>query len=231
MIEEIIDGIKYRLDEVNKTAEVTYLTEEDNIEDYAGDIIIPETVKFNEVTYRVTSIGTEAFRNCDSLETIVIPNSVESIGAGAFMACLSLAAIAIPNSVTSIGELAFCFCSSLTVIVIPNSVTSIGKNAFSMCDSLVEITIGNSVKSIGDSAFSGCTSLTTITIPDSVKSIGAKTFDLCFSLTDICYRGTTDQWYEITLGKDWTAGTEVEDIHCTDGNYNDVVWKDFFGGC
>ena len=202
MKEEIINGINYCLDEDNQTAEVIYS------EDNASDIIIPETVEFNEVTYCVTSIGAEAFRNCDSLETIVIPNSV-----------------------TSIGELAFCFCSSLTVIVIPNSVTSIGKNAFSMCDSLVEITIGNSVKSIGESAFNGCTSLTDITIPDSVTSIGAKAFSHCFSLTDIYYRGTTDQWYEITLGEDWTAGTEVEDIHCTDGNYNDVVWKDFFGGC
>lgn len=224
MIEEIIDGIKYRLDEVNKTAEVTYLTEEDNLEDYAGDIIIPETVKFNEVTYRVTSIGMAAFRNCESLTAIAIPNSVKIIGVGAFMACLSLTAIAIPNSVTSIGDLAFFLCSSLTTIDIPNSVTSIGKNAFSMCDSLIDITIGNSINSIGESAFEGCTSLTDITIPESVTSIGAKAFSNCFSLTDICYRGTMNQWDEITLGEDWKTGTEVEDIHCYDGDFYGDAW-------
>lgn len=226
-MEEIIGGIKYRLDEENLTAEVINFEDEGR----EGEIKILETIEVSGVSYPVTSIGQEAFRNCTSLTAIVIPNSVKSIGAGAFMACLSLTAIAIPNSVTSIGDLTFFLCSSLTTIDIPNSVTSIGKNAFSMCDSLIDITIGNSINSIGESAFEGCTSLTDITIPESVTSIGAKAFSHCFSLTDICYRGTTDQWYEITLGKDWTAGTEVEDIHCTDGNYNDVVWKDFFGGC
>jgi hypothetical protein len=89
---------------------------------------------------------------------------------------------------------------------------------------LTSITIGNSVESIGESAFSGCTSLTSITIPDSVKSIEAKAFDLCFSLTDICYRGTMEQWEEITLGEDWNTGSEIEDIHCTDGDFYGSLW-------
>ena len=108
MIEKTIKGIKYRLDEENLTAEV--------IKGYDGNIIIPETVVFNEVTYRVTSIGERAFANYDFITSIVIPDSVTSIGEEAFSRCESLTSIVIPDSVTSIEEGAFQDCSSLTSI-------------------------------------------------------------------------------------------------------------------
>ena len=51
MKEEIIDGIRYRLDENNKTAAVIK-----KVKGYEGDFIIPEIVVFKKVAYRVTSI-------------------------------------------------------------------------------------------------------------------------------------------------------------------------------
>ena len=84
----------------------------------------------------VTSIGEGAFEDCESLKSIVIPNSVTSIGEWAFQGCESLTSIVIPDGVTSIGDFAFAFCKSLTSIVIPNSVTSIGNFAFGECKSL-----------------------------------------------------------------------------------------------
>ena len=83
MIEKIINDINYRLDEDNLTAEVM------ENEDYEGDIIIPETIMFNHITYRVTSIGERAFYRCYSLTSITIPNSVMSIGERAFQDCFS----------------------------------------------------------------------------------------------------------------------------------------------
>ena len=134
MIEKIIKGIKYRLDEENLTAEVIQK------KGYEGDIIIPETVVFQKVAYRVTSIGERAFRYCESLISIIIPDSVTSIGEEAFYNCSSLTSIVIPDGVTSIGSCAFDDCSSLTSIVIPESVTSIGEGAFNGCKSLTSIT-------------------------------------------------------------------------------------------
>ena len=121
MIEKIIKGIKYRLNEETLTAEVIQK------KGYEGDIIIPETVVFKEVAYRVTSIGEYAFYRCYSLTSIVIPDGVTRIGANAFLWCSSLTSIVIPDGVTSIGEMAFFECKSLTSIVIPDSVTSIGE--------------------------------------------------------------------------------------------------------
>ena len=85
MIEEIINGINYRLDNDNLTAEVT-----EKSGGYEGAIVIPETVVFNDVTYRVTSIGERAFFSCDLLNFIAIPNSVMSIGKRAFSRCKKL---------------------------------------------------------------------------------------------------------------------------------------------
>ena len=111
MKEAIINGLNYRLNEETLTAEVTAKRN-----GYEGDIIIPETVVFNDVTYRVTSIGEYAFRYCESLTSIVIPDGVTSIERGAFYGCPSLTSIVIPDSVTSIGEYAFYECLSLTDI-------------------------------------------------------------------------------------------------------------------
>ena len=72
-------------------------------------------------------------------QNTIIPNSVTSIGSRAFYDCDSLTGIEIPNSVTSIGDAAFADCNSLTSIEIPNSVTSIGEEAFYDCSSLSRI--------------------------------------------------------------------------------------------
>ena len=112
------------------------------------------------------SIGKDAFRECKSLTSVEIPNSVTSIEDGAFSWCFSLTAVDIPNSVTSIGDGAFRGCSSLAVVDIPDSVTSIGNYVFSGCKSLTSIEIPNSVAIMGESAFDGCSSLMAIEVAE-----------------------------------------------------------------
>ena len=148
---------------------------------YEIDIVIPPT--YNGMP--VTEIDNSAFRDCVSLTSIAIPNSVQSIGFYAFWGCSSLQSVTIDNSVQSIGDYAFCGCSELTSVTIGNSVQSIGDYAFYSCSSLTSIEIPNSVQSIGNYVFSGCSSLTSIEIPNSVQSIGDCAFWGCSSLTSI----------------------------------------------
>jgi len=74
-----INGIYYNLSTETNTAEVTY-----GPDYYSGDIVIPETVNYEGISYSVTSIGWEAFFRCSGLTSITIPNSVTSIGYYAF---------------------------------------------------------------------------------------------------------------------------------------------------
>ena len=141
-----VDGIYYKItNSTTKEVAVTYkgntATEYSN--EYTGNVVIPESVVCNDVTYSVTSIGTSAFYYCDGLTSIVIPNSVTSIGNSAFYYCDGLTSIVIPNSVTSIGNSAFYHCAGLTSVVIPNSVTSIRNDAFNYCNRLKEVHISD----------------------------------------------------------------------------------------
>ncbi len=172
-----IDGIYYSLNKYEQTASVVMGT--------SGDIVIPETVSYDGISYTVTSIGSYAFQYCSGLTSITIPNSVTSIEEGAFWYCTGLTSITIPNSVTTIGEKAFQSCTSLTSITIPNSVKTIWSQTFGGCTSLTSITIPNSVTNIMRFAFSGCTGLTSITIPSSVAFILEDAFKGCIGLTSI----------------------------------------------
>ena len=158
-----VDGLYYKKLSGGTTVSVTYKSRIEPLAQGAitytkyatGEIVIPETVTYNDVTYTVTAIADNAFRT-QNITKITIPNTVETIGQYAFYECTKLTSVNMSNSVTSIGKYAYYGCSSLTSIEIPNSVTSIGGYAFSGCSSLTSIEIPNSVTSIGFDAFQYC---------------------------------------------------------------------------
>ncbi|MBP5377642.1 MAG: leucine-rich repeat domain-containing protein, partial [Bacteroidaceae bacterium] len=140
--DKYIDGIYYNLNQNKKEATVTYMYLS-HPSAYSGDVVIPSTITYSDVAYRVTSIGSEAFSNSSDLTSIEIPNSVINIGTYAFRSCTGLTSIEIPNSVTNIGNEAFTGCTGLTSIEIPNSVTKIGNSAFAGCIGLTSILVSN----------------------------------------------------------------------------------------
>ncbi len=156
----------------------------------------------------VTSIGSGAFAECESLESIRIPGGVRSIGyytfwncrklksvqlqegiaaieVGAFGNCESLESILIPGSVSSIGQQAFYECKSLKSVFLQNGIADIGIRAFCGCSSLKDVRLSDTIIKIGQSAFEGCGSLESIQIPNSVEEIGSSAFYRCKSLNSV----------------------------------------------
>ena len=162
---------------------------------YSGDITIPSSVTYNGITYAVTSIRSEAFRDCSSLTSVTIPNSVTRIGSNAFSECSSLTSIIIPNSVTSIGSQAFMACPNIVSMVVENGnpIYDSREN----CNAIIETAtntlvegcqntiIPKSVTKIGDYAFSRCTSLKSIFIHEDITSIDNTSFAITSSVTSI----------------------------------------------
>ena len=186
-----IDGIAYSVNAETKQAEVV----SNGWGNYSGDIVVPDEIIYNAVTYRVTSIGYYAFYGCSGLTSIGIPNSVTSIGYYAFSGCSGLTNVIIPNSVTSIGENVFECCSKLESIIVESGNPKYDSRE--NCNAIIETatntlklgcknsTIPNSVTSIGNYAFSDCSGLTSIEISNSVTSFGEGAFSGCSGLTSI----------------------------------------------
>lgn len=163
-LEDINDMAAFCTDD---DCENTTLNESEEISD--DDFVIKDGVlKFAPnkpnviVPEGVTSIGEDAFANCNLVESVTIPDSVTSIGNYAFENCSNLTNIDIPESVESIGISAFAGCSNLKNIAIPNGVIDIKNRVFKDCSSLESITIPESVRSIWDYAFYGCNNLKNI---------------------------------------------------------------------
>ena len=200
-----IDGIYYNLVTKANQAEVT-----SHPTRYTGNVDIPETVSYEGVEYRVTSIAPYAFSSCSGLTSITIPNSVTSIGYAAFLSCKSLTSITIPNSIARIEGSVFAGCSSLTSVTIPNSVRTIDTYAFEFCSSLASITLPNSVTYIGAGTFEGCSSLTSITIPNGVRHIFGETFRDCSSLASV----TIGTGMKSIIEGSFARCPELKDVYC-----------------
>ena len=155
----------------------------------------------------ITSIGNEAFSDCESLVSAELAEGITSIGDGTFTACRDLEKINIPNSVTSIGYDAFDSCWTLPSLELPSGLSKLESSAVSFTaikeltvphgvkvvdsylvaynDNLTTVTLEEGVEEIWHRAFWGCEKLNNITIPRSVKKIEGEAFLECTSLKSV----------------------------------------------
>lgn len=182
------------------------------------EIIIPETYE----KLPVTSIGKQAFKDCENLTSVDIPNSVTYINQFVFYGCTNLKSVKIPNSVTYIGSSSFYGCVYLTDVKIPNTVKYITESLFKNCSGLTNMDIPNSVTEIRTSAFSHCVNLKSINIPNSVTDIGKSAFmdsglesiNIPDSVTSIGVQA----FYFCTYLESITVDTSNENYKSIDGN-------------
>lgn len=134
----------------------------------SGDLIVPDSVTYNGITYAVTSLGDAAFHWCSGLTSITLPETITHIYGGAFSGCSGLTFIRIPSKVRIIYDGIFSFCSNLrTIYFDADSCLNMGTSestALDYCDSLSKVVVGGNVKYIPDRAFKDCHSLDSVVL-------------------------------------------------------------------
>ena len=107
-IDFTVDGINY-----SKTSDWEVAVEAPAIGEYQGDIVIPASVTYDEHTYRVTEIGSNAIKG-SGVTSITLPaGTIRTINYRGIFDCSSITSLTIPASVTYMDDEVLRFCDKL----------------------------------------------------------------------------------------------------------------------
>lgn len=197
-----VDGIYYNFDETTREAEVTFRGDEYNdgwmyfspSELYVGDLVIPPSVTYEGVEYKVTTIGENAFAGSSQLTSIHFPATIIAFKNNVFPLCESLHTITVaeenPNYFVYSGvmyqknplEILYVPRALSGVVEVYDGVEQIPPTSFNLCSYVEYVFIPNSVRTIGEGAFFRCISLEEVAISEGVTSIKREAFSDCVSL-------------------------------------------------
>ncbi len=207
-----VDGIYYELSEADGTAAVTFRPYEGVSSDgwmyysadqlYVGDVVVPDSVCYGGVCFRVVRLADNAFAGSRQMSTLSLPASVVSVGSGLFSLCTGLETISVAEGnpvFTDIDgvmykksplEIFFVPRAISGNLTLPDGLTEIPSSAFQNCVFLDGITIPNSVTAIRDGAFDGCSSLAEVNFGTGLTTIGRNAFSKCKYLQIIDFSST-----------------------------------------
>lgn len=165
-----------------------------------SDVIIPETYKGK----KVSRIGHNAFKNCTSITSISIPNSVNNLGWSVFEGS-SIVKIEIPSTINFFPSYSFNMCYNLNEVYYNGTIEEwcniefeegfsspmiyatkfYLKNEANSWEEVKEIVVPSTISKIGYGQFRGFKNVTKVTLPDSVEIIGSGAFFECVNLQSI----------------------------------------------
>lgn len=174
------DGVTIYYNWINDKTELE-VTKPKYSNGYSGNIVIPNSITYEDKSYNVTSIGYQAFYECKNLTGITIPSSITSIGVEAFYNCYYLSSVNI-NDIEAWCRISFAISPFSDVYSNP---LYYAHHLFLNGEEIKDLVIPNNVTSINDYVFNRCSELTSLTIPSSVTYIGAYAFNGCMRLNTI----------------------------------------------
>lgn len=170
-------------------------------EENKKNVVIPDTININGVTYKITKVGEKAFAN-SNIKNVELGSNIKEIQKGAFKNCKELKKVVFPSGLEIVGKGAFKNCIKLSEVKLPASVHIIRSNAFKNNKSLKKFVLGKKEKiskkglrkfelrygtnvakvTIGASALENCAALRSVVINSQVTKIGNSTFRYCSQL-------------------------------------------------
>lgn len=141
-----------------------------------------------------TTITSNAFNNCQSLVSIILPEGLTTMNGASFGSC-KFSSIVLPNSLTTIYDGAFANCQKLTSLNIPAGVSSIPGRLGYGFSNLTSLTVDSNNQYYNDGNGGNCVVETstnilrqgcnTTIIPNTVVELGNGAFYSCTGLTSI----------------------------------------------
>ena len=153
----------------------------------------------------VNIVVARAFYGCDQLKTVDFGDGIIEIQEEAFRECTALESIILPKNLETIGEGAFYGCTSATEIYIPKTLTNWSAGyqypIFGFCTALETLTIEDGLSVLeGAGSFCCASSLKNLVIPASVKKIGDVAFHSATALESVTFLGDAPQVTENVFG-------------------------------
>ena len=172
----------------------------------AGGAFVGTSIESVVIPDSVNIVVARAFYGCDQLKTVDFGDGIIEIQEEAFYKCTALESIILPKNLETIGEGAFYGCTSATEIYIPKTLTN-WKNGgyryptFFDCTALETLTIEDGLSVLGGySSFSCASSLKNLVIPASVEKIGDVAFHSATALESVTFLGDAPQVSENVFG-------------------------------
>ena len=159
---------------------------------FSGELLIPEIIGGHKV-YKIE----HAFKDCEDLQRLIIPDSVSEVVSDIFGFCISLEAFEVSSSNPHLcSQDGVLFSKDMKQLMqypqarrgsytVPNGVTTIRMLAFECCHGLTALTIPDDVTTIGFSAFAYCVNLEQVTLSSRLQEIDYTLFTHCVSLDAI----------------------------------------------
>ena len=123
---------------------------------------------------KVKLIGSNAFYGTGSLETVVLPSSLEILGNYAFEKS-GVRNVTINGGF--VGTYTFRNTTRIETVTIGEGVTNIPDYAFQNAATLTTVNLPSTLKSTGKNVFQGCTALESITLPEGMETVGSYAFE------------------------------------------------------
>lgn len=133
----------------------------------------------------VISVGNYAFFSCDGNKHVKLPSTLESIGYSVFQYNIRLEKVDFAEGLTHIEDMAFYECYALDNVKFPKSLYHIGNSAFAYNRSLSSIVFNEGLFQIEDNAFYDCDALTEVVLPSTLVLAYASPFDYCDNLMKV----------------------------------------------
>ncbi len=146
-----------------------------------GTLSLPSTLKRIGSKEGYTGDWDGAFKNCNFVCELILPESLEEIGMGSFLNCKSLyGELRLPDGLKLIGESAFSGCENFTgSLTIPQGVTTIPNNCFDGCWLGGTLTLHDGITAIGDGAFANTGLKGELKLPKNLEVISHNVFYNC----------------------------------------------------